>query len=81
MKNMWLVFVVGAVLSWGCYVSMIHEGGKLLGGNAKSAPLRAFLCVGTAYFVTAVIIPLVVLLVSGESVAMKPWGAAVSTFA
>ena len=36
--KLWLMFVVGAVLSWGSYVPLMHEGQKLLKGGA----LRAF---------------------------------------
>lgn len=57
MKMLWILFVVGAALSWGCYVPMLHEGQKMLGGTPAQGPLRAFLCVGIAYFVTAVLIP------------------------
>ena len=48
----WLVFVAGAVVSWGAY-------GALLGlGTAQLAnPLKALLCVGVAYFLIGVIIP------------------------
>ena len=52
--KLWLVFVVGAVVSWGTYVPLMHHGQTLLKGGA----LRAFLCVGVAYFFTAVLIPL-----------------------
>jgi len=55
--KLWLVFVCGAVLSWGAYVPLIHEGQTLLDRGA----LRAFLCVGGAYFLTAVLVPLVLL--------------------
>lgn len=55
---LWIVFVVGAAMSWGCYVPMLHEGQKELGGGfPPKGPLRAFLCVGLAYFVTAVLVP------------------------
>lgn len=54
----WIVFVIGAALSWGCYVPTLHEGQKELGGGKPpKGPLRAFLLVGVAYFVTAVLIP------------------------
>ncbi|MCP3962080.1 MAG: hypothetical protein GY719_29915 [bacterium] len=52
--KMWLLFVLGAILFWGSYVPMMHHGQVLLKGGA----LRAFLCVGLAYFLTAVLIPL-----------------------
>ena len=55
--RLWLVFVVGAFLSWGAYVPMLHAGQTALKGGA----LRGFLCVGLAYFLTAVLIPLALL--------------------
>ena len=65
MKQLWVLFVLGAVLSWGSYVPLMHEGQKLLKGGA----LRAFLCVGAAYFLTAVVVPLVLL--TGPK--LEPW--------
>ncbi len=62
--KLWLLFVLGAILSWGCYVPLMHEGQTLLKGGA----VRAFLCVGLAYFLTAVLIPLGLL---GAKV--EPW--------
>ncbi|MBI2808451.1 MAG: hypothetical protein HYX68_25980 [Planctomycetes bacterium] len=60
--EIWLAFVLGAVLSWGVYVPVLHEGQATMGGGAPSAgAIRAFLCVGLAYFVTAVVIPLIAL--------------------
>lgn len=57
--KLWLVFVVGAILAWGCYVPMLHEGQKVLGGKPSpgAGAMRAFLCVGVAYFIVAVLIP------------------------
>ncbi len=62
--KLWLVFVVGAILAWGSYVPLMHEGQTLLKGGA----VRAFLCVGIAYFLTAVLVPLGLL---GAKV--EPW--------
>ena len=44
----WIVFVAGAVLSWGAYGVLLHQGQVLLGN-----PLKALLCVGVAYFLMA----------------------------
>lgn len=63
--KLWMLFVAGAVLSWGCYVPLIHEGQVQLKGGA----LRAFLFVGMAYFLTAVVVPLVLL--TGPK--LEPW--------
>ena len=61
-SEIWLAFVVGAILSWGVYVPVLHEGqSKMGGGSPSTGAVRAFLCVGLAYFVTAVVIPLIVL--------------------
>src|SRR5262245_51042875 len=60
--ELWHAFVLGAVLSWGVYVPVLHEGQSLLGGGKPSTgAARAFLCVGLAYFVTAVVVPLLLL--------------------
>jgi uncharacterized membrane protein len=57
--DLWHAFVIGAVLSWGVYVPVLHEGQSLIGGRPSAGAARAFLCVGLAYFLTAVVIPLV----------------------
>ena len=48
----WVVFVAGAVLSWGAYGALLHQGQTQLGN-----PLKALLCVGVAYFLIGVIVP------------------------
>lgn len=48
-----LAFVAGAVISWGVYVPTVHRAAEQLHSS-----LRAFLFVGVAYFLTAVLIPL-----------------------
>ena len=57
----WVVYVAGAVLSWGVYGAVLHKGQVLLG-----SPLRAFLCVGIAYFLIAVLVPVATLAAQGE---------------
>jgi drug/metabolite transporter (DMT)-like permease len=52
----WLWYVLLAGLSWGTYVPLIFYGGSELGGKPASR-LMAILCVGIAYFVIAVLIP------------------------
>lgn len=47
-----MIFVAGAALSWGLYVPTVHSAQVAL-----KSPLRAFLFVGVAYFITAVLIP------------------------
>ena len=53
-----LLFVTGAVLSWGVYVPVVHIAAQKLGSN-----LRAFLFVGVAYFLVAVLVPGIIIFV------------------
>ncbi|MFZ4794692.1 MAG: hypothetical protein ACOYLN_11230 [Blastocatellia bacterium] len=48
----WALFAFGAVLSWGVYGALLHQGQAKLG-----SPLRALLCVGMAYFLIGVLVP------------------------
>jgi hypothetical protein len=57
----WMYFVVGAVLSWGLYGAMLHRGQVALGN-----PMRALLCVGVAYFLIGVLVPVAALSAQGE---------------
>src|SRR5207247_165295 len=50
----WVIFVAGAVLSWGAYGALLYLGQTQLGN-----PLKALLCVGIAYFLIGVIVPVV----------------------
>jgi drug/metabolite transporter (DMT)-like permease len=52
----WVLFVAGAVLSWGAYGVLLYLGGQQLG-----SPLKALLCVGVAYFLIGVIVPVAAL--------------------
>jgi len=60
----WITFALGAVLSWGMYGVALHRGQVQLGN-----PFRALLCVGVAYFLIGVLVPLVNLSASGSGVA------------
>ena len=57
-KYEWLLCVAIAGLAWGTYVPIIFYGGFELGGKANSR-LVAILCVGIAYFLVGVLLPLV----------------------
>jgi hypothetical protein len=57
---MWILFVAGAVLSWGAYGVLLHRGQVLLGN-----PLKALLCVGVAYFLIGVLVPVAALSAQG----------------
>src|SRR5262245_51500322 len=56
-KYEWLLYVAVAGLSWGTYVPIIFYGGSELGGKPNSR-LVAILCVGLAYFLLGVVLPL-----------------------
>ncbi|MBV9121936.1 MAG: hypothetical protein JO112_01090 [Planctomycetes bacterium] len=60
--ELWHAFVLGAILSWGAYVPVLQEGQAQLGGNPGSRAIRAFLCVGIAYFITAIVVPVILML-------------------
>ena len=49
----WITFALGAVLAWGMYGVAVHRGQMQLGN-----PYRALLCVGVAYFLIGVLVPL-----------------------
>ena len=72
----WLLFVLGAVLSWGMYGPVLHKGQVALGN-----PLRALLCVGVAYFLIAVLVPVLMLAAQGQLGGFTLKGSAVATFA
>lgn len=78
-EYLWVLFVVMTVVSWGCYVPALHEGQKTLGGGKPSlGGLRAFICVGVAYFVVAVVIPCLML---SQGMEQKTFNGRGTTFA
>jgi hypothetical protein len=72
----WLVFVLGAVVSWGLYGPALHRGQVALGN-----PLRALLCVGFAYFLIGVIVPAAWLAAQDEFGGFTAGGTAAATLA
>jgi hypothetical protein len=62
----WLVFALMTVLSWGVYGIFLHSGRMGMSDNANGL-FKAFLFVGIAYFLTAVLAPLAVLLSRGAN--------------
>ena len=57
----WVFFAIGAALSWGLYGPVLHGGPVKLG-----SPFRALLCVGIAYMIIGVAVPLIALAAQGE---------------
>jgi drug/metabolite transporter (DMT)-like permease len=77
-SRLWLVYVALAGLSWGTYVPLIAQGGKELQGNR----FGALLCVGVAYVLIAVLLPLLLFALRWEPwPAMKPIGLTLSSLA
>jgi hypothetical protein len=72
----WLIFVLGAVLSWGAYGVLLHRGQVLLGN-----PLKALLCVGVAYFLIGVLIPVAALAAQGSLGGFNSTGLMTATIA
>lgn len=50
------LFILMTALCWGAYGPVLHKGQAVMGGSR----MRPFLCVGLAYFVVAVVLPLVI---------------------
>ncbi len=72
----WIFFALGAVVTWGMYGPALHRGQVLLGN-----PLRALLCVGVAYFLIGVLVPVVALWRQGELTGFPMRGSVVATLA
>lgn len=61
---LWLVFTLTTVVSWGLYGLLLHTG-QLGMADPVHGRTKAFLFVGIAYFLTAVLAPLVLLWLGG----------------
>ncbi|HEY0079628.1 MAG TPA: hypothetical protein VGB73_13525 [Pyrinomonadaceae bacterium] len=70
----WIIFAIGAALAWGLYGPALHQGQLQLG-----SPMRALLCVGLAYFLIGVLVPLVFLWQQGELHGFTLKGSAAAT--
>jgi MFS family permease len=62
----WLLFAFITVIAWGLYGIFLHSG-QVFMKDAVHGRSKAFLFVGLAYFLTAVVAPLVVLWWQGAS--------------
>ena len=58
---LWIIFALGAALAWGLYGPALHRGQVALG-----SPMRALLCVGLAYFLIGVLVPVANLSYQGQ---------------
>ena len=65
-SSAWLLFSLLTVVCWGLYGAFLHTG-QMGMNDPVNGRYKAFLCVGIAYFLTAVLAPLAVLLLKGAS--------------
>ena len=76
----WIVFSLLTVLSWGVYGILLHNGALGMKGTAgglkavEIARYKAFLWVGVAYFLIAIIGPCVLLVLKGADWSMPSRG-------
>lgn len=61
----WLFFALGTVVTWGLYGIFLHMG-QVGMADPSNGRYKAFLFVGVAYFLTAVLAPLAILVVRGS---------------
>ena len=76
----WLAFALLTVVSWGLYGILLHTG-QLAMSDPENGRYKAFLFVGMAYLITAVIGSLIVLLLNGANWAYPAKGIMWSTAA
>jgi drug/metabolite transporter (DMT)-like permease len=62
----WLVFALMTVVSWGVYGILLHTG-QMGMADPVNGRYKAFLFVGIAYFLTAVLAPLAILVMNGAT--------------
>ncbi len=67
----WLAFALMTVLCWGVYGIFLHSGSMGMaagaGGDPGIARIKSFLLVGIAYFLVAILAPLIILLSKGAN--------------
>ena len=76
----WLVFALMTVGCWGLYGVLLHGGQSNMGGG-DTARYKAFLWVGIAYFLTAVLAPAALLVIKGATWSFPVKGAVLSLLA
>lgn len=76
----WLFFALGTVVTWGLYGIFLHSG-QVGMADPSNGRYKAFLFVGVAYFITAVLAPLAVLIARGSDWNFPQKGLWLSLFA
>jgi hypothetical protein len=69
----WLIYALMTVFSWGVYGVFLHTGQTLM-ADPVNGRYKAFLFVGIAYFLTAVLAPLAILMMNNAGWQMPPKG-------
>jgi drug/metabolite transporter (DMT)-like permease len=69
--NTWLAYTFITVFSWGVYGILLHKGQVAMADPANGR-YKAFLFVGIAYFLTAVLAPLFLLMSKGAAFSTYP---------
>jgi len=64
----WMIYALLTVACWGVYGIFLHNGTLAIGDPANGR-MKAFLIVGLAYFLVAVLAPIAILALKGSSVA------------
>lgn len=72
-QNLWLAFAMISVFCWGLYGILLHSG-QLAMSDPANGRMKAFLWVGIAYLLVAVLAPAAMLLASGASWSMPSKG-------
>src|SRR4249920_2829399 len=62
----WFAFTMLTVFSWGVYGILLHKGQEFM-GDPVNGRYKAFLFVGIAYFLTAVLAPFLLLMSKGAA--------------
>ena len=76
----WLFYVLLTVCTWGLYGVFLHSG-QMAMNDPVSGRYKAFLFVGVAYFIFAVLAPLVLLKMQGSDFSFPSKGVWISLFA
>ena len=76
----WLFYAFLTVLTWGLYGVYLHSG-QMAMGDPINGRYKAFLLVGVAYFIIAVLAPLAVLKINGADFNFPAKGIWLSLFA
>lgn len=72
---MWLLFALLVVVFWGCYGVAMHTASLQMGGAADPhSRYKAYIFVGVAYVIVAILAPLIIMRVDGASWGFPPKG-------